>query len=284
MSGFRPLVAGILLGVSAGACSRPRPSPTLATPAATHATVVHGAIEGEIAIASASVVVGEPIVAVVTARSRNGVLPVYVGGDQRNAAAFPTRLTFKVFDAKNQLVCDTLAKPALMSFGGLGGVRTFPAGTVFRETAVLNAMCPALATPGDYRLVLHRRLAHDAMNIHRPGNDTPLSCDIYPVHEGPLPEGYEAGCAPIMAGLPSLTRSIPLHVAPFDAVRFRQGTEARWREADGTPNSEGRARIGAWLNGWVTCPRTEPTPPERASLGALPDRLPPSFPAACPRE
>lgn len=288
MRATTPLLV-LAVACSAPAASKPAPAsrPPASAPAASVGTTrIHGPIEGQIELASQSVVVGEPIVAVVTAHAKSGTLPVYVGGDQRNAAAFPTRLTFKVFDAKDRLVCDTLGKPAIMSFGGIGSVQTFPAGTDFRETAVLNAMCPALASPGDYRIVLHRRLSHDDMTVRRPGNDTPLSCDIYPVHEGPLPDGYEPGCAPLMADLPSLTRSIALHVAPFDAARFRQGSEARWREArsaDGKPDASARSRIAVWLAGWIACRPTESMPTEHERLGALPDRLPATFPTECSR-
>src|SRR5205814_1959314 len=96
-------------------------------------------------------------------RSTRGPLRVYVGGDQRNQAGYPTRLALQAFDDKGAVVCDSVASPALPNFGGIGSEWKLEAGETFRETAVLNPMCPALATPGEYRLLLHRRISHDGM-------------------------------------------------------------------------------------------------------------------------
>src|SRR5437870_3347158 len=63
-------------------------------------TRVKGDIEGKLTLRSAHVVVGEPIVAIVEAKPKSGTLLVYVGGDQRNEAGYPTRVALRAMDEK----------------------------------------------------------------------------------------------------------------------------------------------------------------------------------------
>lgn len=269
--------------------TRPLPSTTSSAPAPPpqpDVTRVRGDIEGSIRLGSRRVVAGEPIVAMVEVKPLKSPLPVFVGGDQRNEAYYPMRLTVKAFDDHGAVVCDLVDKPAIPSFGGIGSEHTIKLGDTFRETAVLNPVCPALATPGDYRLVLHRRLAPGTLTIVKPGTTIPLSCDVYPVHEGPLPKGNEPGCGPLMDALPSVTSEIMLHVDPFDAEAVRGATKARLDEAVlPTIDETARSRIAIYVCDWLSCacpPAPFGAPRLDADLlGALPSSLPKTFPAAC---
>jgi hypothetical protein len=286
--------------------STPQPTPDPSTKPLTHASTkpdpkpppdddvvrTHGDIEGKIFLRSRVVVVGEPVMAVVEARSTKGPLKVYVGGDQRNSAGYPTRLAMRVIDAQGGVVCDTVDHPVLPNFGGIGSEQTVPEKETWNEDAVLNPMCPALAKPGDYRLILHRRLAHGGMITSTPGTTVPTSCDAYPVNEGPLPKGYPPGCYPQMDALPWITTETTVHVDPFDAARLKVAIETRLHEA-ATPasppswyNGDARWRLSIWICEWLSCgckslPGTgDHTDAELQSV--LPAALPKTFPDECP--
>jgi hypothetical protein len=265
----------------------PSPSTSPKLPPSPDVTRIVGDLEGTLSLRSHRVVVGEPIVANVDVRPLKSALKVFVGGDQRNEAAYPMRIALKAFDDKGAVVCDLVDKPAIPSFGGIGSEQTVKVGETFHETAVLDAVCPAFATPGDYRVILHRRFAPGGLTVTKPGSTIPLSCDYYPVHEGPIPAGYEPKCTPLMDALPSITSEIMLHVAPFDAAAVRLATEARLHEASAaTPIDEvARSRVSVWICGWVSCacPASPPGLPlaDKDVVGAIPAALPKTFPRAC---
>jgi hypothetical protein len=277
--------------------SKPLPPPkTKPTTASLPDDVVrtHGDIEGKISLRSRTVVVGEPIVAMVEARSTKGPLKVFVGGDQRNSAGYPTRLALRALDAQGGVVCDSVDAPALPNFGGIGAEQTVPQTETWTEGAVLNPMCPGLAKPGKYSLNLHRRIAHDGMLTTKPGSAVPLSCDFYPVHEGPMPKGWEPACSAQMDALPWITTETTVVVEPFDAARLRVATEARLHEAappTAPPawvgaDSEARWRIDIYVCEWLACGCPKVTGGDGHSdaqlLSALPSSLPKSFPDLCP--
>ena len=252
---------------------------------------VHGDIEGKIFLRSRAVVVGEPIVAVIEARSTKGPLKVNVGGDQRNEAGYPNRLAMRVLDEKGDVVCDTVDAPALPNFGGIGSEQTVPDTETWREGAVLNPMCPGLAIPGDFRVILHRRISHDGMITKTAGSTVPTSCDVYPVHEGALPKGYAPGCDAQMDALPWITVETTLHVGAFDAKKLRVATEARLHDAAPPTTaakwvSNGESwRIDIWICDWLSCACPKVTGGDGHTdlelLSSLPSSLPKSFPASC---
>jgi hypothetical protein len=199
----------------------------------------------------------------------------------------------KATDAGGAAVCDSVAKPAFPTFGGVVGDQTFAQGEPYRESFVLNPVCPSLGSPGDLHVTLHRRVSRMGMHTPQPGSTTPLSCDIHPIHEGPLRERYPAACVEMMDTLPSITTELDIHVDPFDAGAVRAATAARLAEAAAArPKDEmGRARIADWVCGWLACgchaacgcPAPAPGVADADLLDALPAALPAKFPAPCPR-
>jgi hypothetical protein len=250
-------------------------------------TRLYGNLAGGFTLRRTSVTAGEPVVVDLELRSTRGPLVIYVGGDQRNAAGYPTRMAVKATTTFRGVVCDSVAKPELANFGGLGGERTLREGEPYRESFVLNPACGALGVPGDYTITLHRRVTDTKMVTVLPGSKDLTSCDLYPVHAGELPAGYPAACAKLMETRPSATAELQLHVAAFDAAALRRESEARLREAAlATPADEiGRARLTTWLCGWVACGCPKASPSGEVTdadvLGALPKRLPPKFPKMC---
>ncbi len=268
--------------------SKPLPSVSAEPPTkVTDTTRLRGDIDGRFTLRATRVTAFEPIVAHLDVRSTKGAIPIFVGGDQRNAAMYPLRIAIRATNAKGEVVCDSVAKPAVWSFGGIGGERTFAEGETFHETAVLNALCPALATPGDYKLFLHRRLAPGTLILKPLDGGVPRSCDIHPVHEGALPSGYEAGCVKMMDGLPSVTTELALHVDPFSAATLHSGSETALSGLKKEHDEVGRERVIAWLCGWVACACPTMTSPSATSLadavvlGALPKVPPATFPRSC---
>jgi len=257
-------------------------------------TRVRGDIDGRFSARRTHVVVGEPVVIDLELRSTRGSLTFSVGGDQRNMATFPTRIAVKAIDVHGAVVCDSVARPALVSFGGPQGGTTLAPGATFRQTFVLNPMCPTLGSPGDLHVTLHRRLTFAGLTLPKPGTRPPRPCDVFPVHEGPLPpsrlpEGYGA-CEKTMEEAPSITTELDLHVAPFDAAALREATEARLREAGAeTPRDDlARYSIAAWVCAWLVCGCDFPKPQGRLEdadvLAVLPAQLPATFPEYCPRK
>jgi hypothetical protein len=139
-------------------------------------------------------------------------------------------------------------------------------------------MCPALATPGDYRVTLHRRLSHDGLLTHVGASKTPTSCDIYPVNEGPLPRGYPAHCIRMMDSLPSVTTETNVHVAPFDRPALAAATGAALHAAEPIL----REQLARYICGWLACKGPSEPPGDRDLLATLPTTLPHSFPSPCP--
>lgn len=250
-------------------------------------TRLRGDLVGGFTLRRTSVAAGEPIVVDLELRSTRGPLVIYVGGDQRNAAGYPTRVAVKALNAFGGVACDSVAKPELMNFGGIGGERTLREGDTYRESLVLNPACGALGVRGDYAVTLHRRVTDTKMVTTLPGSKDPTSCDLYPVHEGALPAGYPAACEKMMEARASVTTELRLHVTDFDATAVRRESELRLREAGATtPRDEiGRARLTTWLCGWVACGCPKASPSGEVTdgdvLGALPARLPPKFPKMC---
>lgn len=261
------------------------PSAKSVTPApAPIAPPVHttsGDVVGAFRVASQDVVVAEPIVVVFEVRNDHAPMKAFVGGDQRNAANFPMRVAVKVQDASGAVVCDSVEKPAIMSFGGIGSEMTFAKGETLREGFVLNAACPALATPGDYRVTLHRRVAPMSLTITKPGATVPTSCDIHPVHEGPLPAAYGPDCVKPMASLPWVTTRFGLRVRPFDAIALRRSVDARIAETKHPRDDVLEHRIHAWLCGWVACACAKSGSTFDPKM--LPDLAPSTLEKGCPR-
>jgi hypothetical protein len=255
-------------------------------------TRVHGDIDGRFSARRARVVVGEPVVIDLELRTTRGSLTFSVGGDQRNMATFPTRIAVKAIDAHGAVGCDSVARPALMSFGGPLVGTTLAPGATFRQTFVLNPMCPALGSPGDLHVTLHRRFTF--ADLAKPGTRPSRPCDRFPVHEGPLPPGSlpegDKTCEKTMEEAPSITTELDLHVAPFDAAALREATEARLREAGAqTPRDDlARDSIAAWVCAWLVCGCDFPKPQGRLEdadvLAVLPAQLPATFPGYCPRK
>ncbi len=250
-------------------------------------TRVRGDLAGGFSLRRARVVAGEPVVADLELRSTHGPLVIFVGGDQRNAAGFPTRVGVRATDAAGAVVCDSVGKPELMNFGGIGSDRELAQGEPYRESLVLNPACGALGVPGDYHVTLHRRVTDLKLVTTLPGSKVPTSCDVYPVNEGALPPGYPAACEKLMEARPSVTTELTLHVEPFDAGALRIASEARLREARATtPRDEiGRNRLATYLCDWVACGCPKAAPGGEVTdadvLSALPKRLPASFPKYC---
>jgi hypothetical protein len=257
--------------------TRPVPSspPSPTTPP--DVTRLRGPIAGGYTLASARVVVGEPIVAKLALHSTKGPITIFVGGDQRNEANYPMRVGISVTDASGAVVCDSVDAPEIMSFGGIGSDQTFKEGETFFEGAVLNPACKAFAKPGDYRVTLHRRLAFMSMTVTLPGSTVPTSCDVHPVHENDLPKGLPAGCSKQLEDLPAVTSVLSLHVDPFDAAKLRAAFAARLSEST---TGVLQSRILLYGCGFVAC-----ACPKGASdadlLAALPSSLPPKFPRSC---
>ncbi len=243
-----------------------------------HAT--SGDVVGSFRPASQDVVVGEPIVVAFEVRNDHAPMKVAIGGDQRNAANFPTRVAVKV-ERGGEVVCDSVAKPAIMSFGGIGGDQTFAKGETMREALVLNPACPALATPGDYRVTLHRRVAHAGLTVTKPGATVPTSCDVFPIHEGPLPAAYGPDCAKLVASMPWVTTRFGLRVRPFDAGALRAAVDARLAETKHPYDGVLEHRIGAWLCGWVACACAKTGTTFDVSM--LPVTTPSTLATGCPR-
>jgi hypothetical protein len=255
-------------------------------------TRLRGDIEGRFSVRRTRVVAGEPIVVDLEIRSP---LAVAFGGDVLNLAGFPTRVAVKATDAAGAAVCDSVGKPVLVSMGGPGGDRALAAGETYRESFVLNPSCPALGSPGDYHVTLHRRLTNGSMRVKDPASPLPSPCDVFPVHEGPLPAGRAPLCAELVDAAPSVTTELDLHVEPFDAAALRAQTAARLAEASSaTPRDDiGRQSLAIWICGWLTCachaacgcPNAVPSIVAVADAdlaGILPAALPASFPASCP--
>lgn len=282
----------LLASVFALACRREapvevRPDPTPPAPAppappSKPAPVhrVRGDLDGRFTLASDRVVVGEPIVVELEARPTKAPLTVFVGGDMRNLANYPLRYGVRAWDAAGALVCDLVDKPPFPSFGGMGGEQVIVVGDAFRERVVLNPACPALATPGSYRVSVHRRFTTLKMTVTKPGSAYPLSCDVVPIHEDPLPAGLDAGCVKLLAGAPSVTSDFWITVAPFDAKAVRAATEARLHEA---PKDEIlRHRLERHVCSFLTCSCPK-SPLSAADLVAtIPAAPAKSFPGACP--
>jgi hypothetical protein len=280
-----------------GATVRPDPSasarPSTAKtftpppPAPPPITRIQGDLAGGFSLRRRRVVAGEPVVVDLELRGTRGPLTIFVGGDQRNAANFPTRVAVRATDASGAVVCDSVAKPELMSFGGLGGDRTFKEGERYRDTFVLNPECGALGVPGDYHVTLHRRVTDTTLVTTLPGSTTKTSCDVYPVHEGALPAGLPAPCVAMMDARPSITSELDLHVDPFDAASVRRASEEHLRLASSAtpPDEIGSARLRNYLCGWLSCGCAAKPPGVPLSdadvIGALPAKLPRSFPKPC---
>lgn len=234
---------------------------------------LRGEIAGGFVVARQEVRVAEPVMIAFEVRSTKGPMTVFVGGDQRNAAAFPTRIGVKVQRVDDgETVCDSVASPAIPSFGGPGGDRQLAEGELLRESFVLNPMCPALAEPGTYRVSLHRRITSMAMVIDVKGTRT--SCDLSPVHEdGPL-RGLPDGCAEMMEAVPSVTTVFDLEVLPYDRVAVQMAIDGAYARANATsPKDEiAKNRLDAWLKGWVTC-----------GADALPAEVPKTLGTGCAR-
>lgn len=239
-------------------------------------TRLRGPIAGGYSLASARVVVGEPIVAKLSVKSTKGPLTVFVGGDQRNESNYPMRVGITVTDAGGAVVCDSVDSREIMSFGGIGSDQTFKEGETFFEGAVLNPACKAFAKPGDYRITLHRRLAFMSMTTTTPGSSVPTSCDVHPVHEDVLPKGLPPGCYKQLEDLPAVTSVLSLHVDPFDAAKVRTAFAARLAES----NDVLHARVVTYGCGFVAC-ACPPSPKDSDVLAALPAALPAKFPRSC---
>ena len=241
---------------------------------------VSGPIKGSFEVRAQRVVVAEPIV-ISFVVVPTIALEIFLGGDQRNQANFPMRVAVKVMDAAGSIVCDSVDKPALPSFGGLGSASTYAPGKEFRESFVLNPICPALATPGRYRVTLHRRLAPMSLTVTKAGSTVPLSCDIHPLHEGPLPTSYGPDCVKAVASLPWVTTQFDLDVRPFDAATLAKAVDTRLDEAARATDTMAKHRIETWLCGWVAC--------GCAKMGAtfkpadLPAAEPSTLAKGCPR-
>lgn len=250
-------------------------------------TRLHGDLAGAFSARRARVVAGEPIVIDLELRSTRGPLTLFVGGDQRNAAGFPTRVAVLATDASGKVVCDSVEKPEIASFGGIGGDRVFKQGELYRESLVLNPECGALGAPGDYHVTLHRRVTDTGMVTTLPGSTTKTSCDVYPVHEGPLPAGLPAPCEKMMEGRPSVTTELDLHVDPFDAATVKRVSDEALRLAAGAKPADeiGAGRVRTYLCGWVACGCPAKGPgialTDDDVVRALPSSLPRSFPKPC---
>ena len=263
--------------------SEPKVVPTPGRqPEYSHKTV--GKIAGEFVVPKRVVRVAEPIMASFEARSLAGPLVVAVGGDQRNAAYFPMRVAVKVERIADQtVVCDSVESPAIMSFGGPGFDRTLAEGELLRESFVLNPICPALATPGSYRVTLHRRMTSMQMVTKQCGADVPTSCDVHPLHEESSLEGLPAECVGTLREVPSVTTTFELAVLPYDRSEVKTAIDAAYARADAAEPKDDIAndRIDAWLCGWVSCAcqglvdgRTAPLPDQPPEIHASGCRAP----------
>lgn len=281
-SGSRTPPSVSVAGAPATAPAPPARSSPAAPPAAPKPVHrVHGDIEGRFVPAGSTFAVAEPIVVTFEARPTAGPLRVFVGGDGRNSAAFPTRVAVKAVDvATGATVCDNVASPPFPSFGGAGSEQVLGKGEWLRETFVLNPACPGLARPGVHRLTLHRRITDLGLKVSKPGAKYPTSCDVHPLHEGPAVVSGEPACEPLLDAVPWVTSVFELTITPFDAHALRRTVEARLQ---GTPDEMTRHRIGRWLCGWVGCAcASKPSVSDAELLAALPSALPSSFPGACP--
>ena len=238
---------------------------------------VHGAIQGRFASDRRTYAVAEPILIDFEARPTNGSLRVFVGGDGRNQAAFPTRVAVKAVDvASGKTVCDNVASPPFPSFGGPGSELVFTPQEPLRDRFVLNPACPGLGNPGIYRVTLHRRLTDLSLKVQRPGEKYPTSCDVHPIHEGPAKIPGFPECEKLIATVPSVTSEIEISITPYDASALRRSLDPKLDDAT-------RQRVALWVCGWVACGcARKPTPPFSDILAAIPQALPGSFPAACP--
>jgi hypothetical protein len=260
----------------------PSPSPSVSPPPEPPKpkTRVHGDIDGRFTIANANVFAGEPIVVELEFQPLSADLTVFFGGDMRNQANYPMRFAVRATDAGGKEVCDLVAKPALMSFGGPGSDRVIAKGELYRERFVLNPACPALATPGSYRVTVHRRLTRMSMTIKKPGSPTPMSCDVTPIHEDPLPAWIDPACAKMLTDAPSVTTELAIVVKPFDQKEVRAAIAARLHEA---PKDETlRHRVQAFVCRFVTCSCPALPAAESDLLAAIGATPQPTFPASCP--
>ncbi len=218
---------------------------------------VHGNVAGGFFVAGGKYPrVGEPVVVTFEVHSTDGPMTVFVGGDQRNAAYFPTQVAVKVQRVEDgAIVCDSVTAPAIPSFGGPGSDRTMKEDEVLRESFVLNPMCPALAEPGSYRITLHRRILSMAHVLRPPEVDTPTSCMANPLHEDSPLTGYPTGCVEMLKDAPSVATSFELGVQPYERVPVESAISAAYARADAsTPKDEVlKNRLDAWLKGWVKC-------------------------------
>jgi hypothetical protein len=223
---------------------------------------IRGRITGRFVVPRQVVRVAEPVMVEFEVRSEDGPLVVFVGGDQRNAAYFPTRVGVKATRVDDgAVVCDSVASPAIPSFGGPGADRTLVQDEVLRESFVLNPMCPALAEPGTYRMELHRRLTHSGMRTKKPDEPTLVSCDIHPVHMHSELVGVPQACVEMMENAPSVTTKFEVTVRPYDREAVEAAISAAYARASSTtPKDEiAKARLEAWLHGWVKCDGKELT-------------------------
>jgi hypothetical protein len=294
------MIGGLRFGSSvailAAACTSAEPPPSTAVPDKVPEPVVHiaepepmaprpdalprigapehrlrGDIAGGFVVGRQEVRVAEPVVLAFEVHSTDGPMTVFLGGDQRNAAYFPTRVGVKVQRVDDStVVCDSVAAPAIPSFGGPGGDHTLQQGELLRESFVLNPMCPALADPGTYRVTLHRRITSMAMVIDVKG--VPTSCDVSPVHEDAPLRGLPDGCAEIMRAVPSVTTTFELEVLPYDRAEAETAIADAYARADAaSPKDEIlKNRLDAWLRGWVKC-----------DGASLPEVAPPTLAVGC---
>jgi hypothetical protein len=261
--------------------SRVIPPPSSRSPskaAAQHR--VNGPIEGRFVPASSALVAGEPIVIQFSVRPTTAPLRVFVGGDGRNAAGYPTRVAVKAVDvASGATVCDNVASAPFPSFGGIGSEQVLAKGAWLRDAFVLNPACPGIAKPGVYRVTLHRRITDLDLKIKKPGAAYPTSCDVHPIHEGPVLISGEPACEKLLDAVPWVTSVFELSIAPFDAAIVRRAVESGLS----APDEMTRHRIVAWACGWIGCgcsKRLNATDAE--VIAALPKALPSTFPKACP--
>jgi hypothetical protein len=256
---------GLLLVVALAACtpstppvaaSRDAPIEVLDGPVREYEHRVVGDISGQFAVAKQTVRVAEPIMVALEVRSLDGPLVVFAGGDSRNAAYFPMQVGVKVQRmADGAVVCDSVASPAIMNFGGPGGDRTLGEGELMRESFVLNPICPALATPGNYRVSLHRRLMSMRMMTKPPGAKVPTSCHAFPLHEDAELEGLHAECIRMLREAPSVTTNVEIEVLPYQREEVQAAIAGAYARADASdPKDEiAKSRIDAWLCNWVSC-------------------------------
>ena len=255
----------------------PKPPPAPPTPSPVHR--VKGDLEGRFS-APISAIVAEPIVVTMDVRAGKSGMEFFNGGDQRNVANYPLHFAVKATDDTGAVVCDVVEKPPFPSFGGIGSDMKVAAGDAYRERIVINPACPALATPGRYRVTIHRRFIPSSLTFTKPGAKYPTSCDMAPIHET-LPTGTEPECARLLATVASLTSELPIEILPFDVTKARAATEKTLKEIG--KDEIARHRIERHLCGYVscTCPKTGPIA-DPDLIAAIASPLPKSFPSYCP--